>query len=86
MATATERVRNFRDRKRRGVEVVSIEVDGLVIGSLTWKDYLSMDALGDDYLTVIDKAAVAKAIEAKLNEWSQEVGEEYEAAEARGET
>ncbi len=50
MATATERVRNYRDRKRRGVEVVSIEVDAMAIGALAFKNYLRPDdpGLSDD--------------------------------------
>ncbi len=77
MATAAERVRRYRDRKRRGAEVVSIEVDGLLIEALKCEEYLC---------ACTDKAALARAVQTQLSDWSQGVAEEYEAAEARGET
>ncbi len=84
MATATERVRNYRDRKRRGVEVVSIEVDGPTICALNYKEYLDDDVIDRDG-NCTDKAVLAEAIQTKLHDWTDEALEEFEDAEAAGE-
>ena len=60
MATATERVQRYRDRKRRGVEVVAIGVDALAIWALAYDNYLSPDVT-DDQLNVTNKAGLAEA-------------------------
>jgi predicted regulator of Ras-like GTPase activity (Roadblock/LC7/MglB family) len=82
MATATERVRNYRDRKRRGVVAVPIEVDGLVIGALQFKDDLDDDTISS---ICTDKAVLAEAIQARLSDWTEEVFEEFDDALAAGE-
>ena len=79
MATATERVQRYRDRKRRGVEVVSIEVDSETIGALQFKDYLDDDTCSG---ICTDKAVLAEAIEVKLRDWTDEVFDELDDAEA----
>ena len=84
MATATERVRRYRDRKQRGVELVSIEVDELAIWALTVENYLSPEDT-DDQLNVTNKAALAEAVQAHLSDWSEDVAAEFDAAEAAGE-
>ena len=75
MATAAERVRRYRDRQRRGAQVVSIDVDGLVIGALQCEEYLD-----DDTLSCIctDKAALVRAVQAHLRDWSEEVADGFE--------
>ena len=84
MATATERVQRYRDRKRRGVEVVSIEVGADVIGALTWREYLDLDA-SDDACNVTNKGALAEAIQAALADLAEESYQEYLAEEEAGE-
>ena len=84
MATATERVRRYRDRKRRGVEVVSIEVNALAIWALAYENYLSPDDT-DDQLNVTNKAGLAEAVQAYLSDSAEGVAAVYDAAEAAGE-
>ncbi len=77
MATAAERAQRHRDRKRRGVVAVTVEVDALVIGALQFKEYLDDET---------DKAALAEAVQALLSDWSEGVAAEFDADEAAGET
>ena len=82
MKTATERVRNYRDRKRRGVEVVSIEVPEATIGARQFKDYLDGGTIS---CICTDKAVLAEAVQAKLSDWTEEVFEEVDDTLAGGE-
>ena len=81
MATATERVRNYRDRKQRGAVVVSVEVGSDTIGALQFKDSLDDDTIS---CTCADKAMLAEAIQARLNDWTEEVFEEVEGVVGEG--
>ncbi len=84
MATAAERVKRYRDRKRRGVvAVVPVEVCAHMIGALTWKEYLDLDA-SDDACNVTDKGAVAEAIQAALGTLAEEAYREWQAEEEAG--
>ena len=79
-ATASERAQRHRDRKRRGVVAVPVEVGADVVGALIWKDYLDPDA-SDDAWNVTDKGAVAEAIQAALGDLAEETYQEYLAEE-----
>ena len=70
-ATAAERAQRHRDRKRRRVVAVPVEVGADVIAALQWKEYLDLDA-SDDACNVTDKGAVAEAIQAALSDLAEE--------------
>ncbi len=65
MSTSAERVRRYRDRKRRGVKTVRIEIDGDIASLLVAEGYLEppTGARG-----VVRAADVAEAIERKLRD------------------
>ncbi len=79
-ATAAERAQRHRDRKRRGVVAVPVEVGADVICALTWREYLDYDA-SDDECNVTDKGALAEAIQAALGDLAEEAYQEYLAKE-----
>ena len=58
-------------------------MDALAIGALAFKDYLGPDD-ANDQLNITDKAALVEAVQAHLSDWSEDVGVEFDAAEAAG--
>ncbi len=84
-ATASERAQRHRDRKRRGVVAVPVEVGADVIAALQWKEYLDLDASNDE-CNVTDKGAVAEAIQAALSDLAEEADREWQAEEEAGHT
>ncbi len=83
-ATAAERAQRHRDRKRRRVVAVPVEVGADVIAALQWKEYLDLDA-SDNVCNVTDKRALAGAIQAALGDLAEGAYQEYLAGEEAGE-
>ena len=81
MVTGKERSQRHRDRQQRGVvAVVPVEVDAGAICALEWKGHLDDDAT-DDAGNITDKGAVAEAIRAILDDWTEEAYQDYLAVE-----
>ena len=75
MATAAERVKRYRDRRRRGVVAVSVEVDATTVCALMMKGHLAPGEMPSSLSPIINKDALADALQAMTDSWGHEVFE-----------